>query len=288
MPYRIAMLSALALCLSFAANAQLSNPNGLAFDSAGNLWVTNGGFNQVLELNPMTGVILNTITRGLDNPTRLQFVGSDLYVLNTNGNNITEYDKLTKAGAHLVQTISNNAITKPLAFAVDTYGDVYVGDNFTNKVIALNIDGGLVETLTQDDQDFMFIAPGVLVIYGQDIYAGFGPNVGPNAVIRYNVGEFLTANPDEITVYNDDVNTGPTGVAFDQQGYIYIAEYTSNTAVKYAQGKGSGSKPKLVITGLNGPEGIALDSSGNIYITNSNLDNIAVYNSAGTLIRTLE
>jgi hypothetical protein len=27
----------------------------------------------------------------------------------------------------------------------------------------------------------------------------------------YNLGEFLTDDPKEITVYNDNVNTGPTG-----------------------------------------------------------------------------
>jgi streptogramin lyase len=100
------------------------------------------------------------------------------------------------------------------------------------------------------------------------------------------VGEFLTGNPKEITVYNDNVNTGPTGIAFDCKGYIYIAEYTSATAVKYAPGKGS--KPVLVLTqGMNGPEGIALDKSGNIYVSNADSNNITEYNSSGTLINTL-
>jgi hypothetical protein len=286
--YRIATLSALVLCLSLAAHAQLNNPGGLLFDNSGNLWVTNGGLNQVLELNPTTGAILNTITNGISGPSRLQLVGADLWVLNTTGNNITVYTDLSNPGAKLVRTISNTNISKPLAFALDAYGDIYVGDNFNNTVIALNIDDGLVETLTKDDSGFKFTAPGVMVIHGQDIYAGFGPDVGENAVISYNVGEFLTGNPKAITVYNDGVDNGPTGITFDKEGYVYIAEYTTPSVVKYAPGKGTA--PVLKITqGVNGPEGIALDASGNIYVANADSNNITVYApTGGAPIRTLE
>ena len=62
-----------------------------------------------------------------------------------------------------------------------------------------------METLTEDESGFPFLAPGALVIHGQDIYGGFGPcseearskSSCDNAVIGYNVGEFLTGNPKE-------------------------------------------------------------------------------------------
>jgi YVTN family beta-propeller protein len=273
----------LGLSLALTANTQLSNPNGIVFDTSGNLWVANSGANQVLELDPANGTILNTITQGLNAPTRLTFAFGDLYVTNLNSNNVTVYNPTTLA---LVQTISSSAISRPLGIAVDAYGDVYIADNSANNVIALNIGGGLVETLTQDNSGYQFIAPGVLVIHGRNIFAGFGRNVGENAVIAYNVGEFLTGDPKEVVVYNDNVNTGPTGVAFDGEGYVYISEYTSGTAVKYAAT--NGKKPVLVIDqGTGGCEGIAVDKSGNIYVSNSIFNNITVYNSSGTLINTL-
>jgi sugar lactone lactonase YvrE len=278
---------ALALGLSLAATAQLNNPNGIAFDSTGNLWIANYGANQVLELNPVSGAILNTITQGLDAPTRLLFVGTELWVANTNGNNITVYGNLSNPGATLIKTINNGNISKPLALAVDAYGDVYVGNNNQNTVIALNIDNGLVETLAHDNSGFEFTAPGVLTISGENIYAGFGPNSGENAVISYNVGEFLTNDPKELTVYNDNINTGPTGVAFDTAGNVYISEYTSATAVKYSPS--NGRTPLLVINqGTGGCEGVALDKGGNIYVSNSALNDITVYRPwGGAPIRTL-
>jgi sugar lactone lactonase YvrE len=64
-------------------------------------------------------------------------------------------------------------------------------------------------------------------------------------------------------VYNDNVNTGPNGVAFDSEGNVYFSQ------------------------GTGGCEGIAVDKSGNVYVSNSTLNDITVYNSSGTLINTL-
>jgi hypothetical protein len=40
----------------------------------------------------------------------------------------------------------------------------------------------------------MFASAGAMAIHGKDIYVGFGPQPGENAVISYNVGEFLTGD----------------------------------------------------------------------------------------------
>jgi sugar lactone lactonase YvrE len=298
MKIKTLILATLALCLSLTANATnpLDNPNGLAFDSIGNLWVANYVSNTVVALNPTSGALLSTISEGLNGPTRLFFASSDvLYVLNTGGNNITVYNTQT---LKLLNTISNSNFNKPLGFALDVYGDLYVSNvaSSADNVIALNINGSLVETLTKDDSGYVFTAPGTIVIHGQDLYLSIGPNMGPNAVISYNVGEFLTHNPIEKVVYNDNVNDGPTGITFDSKENVYISEFTSNTAIVY---NSSGKKILLVInpsgatTLFNGPEGIALDSSGNIYISSSYDNKIAVFSglnssSPGQLLYDLE
>ena len=277
---RISILGALALCLSLTASAQLSNPQGLAFDSAGHLWVANYGANNVLELNATNGAVLNTITNGVNGPTRLFFVGSDLYVVNTNGNTVTEYGNRIATGWSLFDTISiPPSVNKCLGAAVDAYGDVYLAGNQSDNIFVYRTRREVVENLTQDANGFPFTAPGTLVIQGQNIYAGFGSGDSEDAVISYNVGDFLSGNPQEITVYNDNVNTGPTGVAFDAEGNVYISEFYSGTAVKYAPGGGT---PLMVIgQNINGPEGIAVAKNRKIYVSNSGSNNISVYKSNG-------
>lgn len=71
MKLKLRVLAAVVIGVSLAANAQLNNPDNLAFDGSGNLWVANYGANDVLELNPTSGAVLNTITNGVSGPTRL-------------------------------------------------------------------------------------------------------------------------------------------------------------------------------------------------------------------------
>jgi streptogramin lyase len=291
----IATFAGLVLLFSLPASAQFNNPNGILFDSKGHLWLANSGDNNVLELSisGCTPTTLNTITTGVSSPTRLAFDSSgDLWVANLGNNSITVYDNLGAQGGNLIQTITNSAIGRPLGLAVDVYSDFYVADNSNNSVVAFNIDDQPVETLTQDKSGFPFLAPGVLVVHGQDIYGGFGPcsletrsmSSCDNAVISYNVGEFLTDNPTEKTVYSYPNQTGPTGVAFDKKGNVYVSYYTTPSWVKY---NSSGVFVKEVQNGVNGPEGIQVDSSGNVYVSNSDSNNITKYNSKGKLTCTI-
>jgi YVTN family beta-propeller protein len=264
----------LAVCFSLPAYAQLNGPNGVAFDTAGNLWVANNTGNQVLELNPTTGAVLNTLTTGISGPTRLVFDDSNLYVTNFNSDTVTVYNKSLK----LTRTISG--LSHPLGVAVDTYGDVYVANNLANNIVAFNIAGDNVLTLTEDESDFPFSAPGALAISGQDIYVA---TIGGD-VISYNVGNFLTAFPYEITKFTDSVSTGPTGIIV--KGSVYICYRYSNDVVKY---NATGKKLLTISSNLSLPEGIAVDKDNNIYVSNAASPySITVYNSAGTLVRTLD
>jgi streptogramin lyase len=123
-----------------------------------------------------------------------------------------------------------------------------------------------------------------MVVHGENLYAGFGPTVGENAVISFNAGQFLEAKPNEWNVYNNHVNTGLTGIAFDAAGNVYVSDFYSNSAVKYAK---TGKLLLVIKANIAQPEGIAVDNSGNIYVANSISNSITVYDATGKLIDTL-
>lgn len=78
---------------SFAATKPLINPEGLALDSKGNLYVANEGGNQVLIYNPSyQQLTVKTISINLNGPTGVAFDGSgNLWVSNINSSQIYEY-----------------------------------------------------------------------------------------------------------------------------------------------------------------------------------------------------
>jgi sugar lactone lactonase YvrE len=260
----------------------LNLPNGLIFDARGNLYVANAGSNQVLiydaHLVQLTGL---TITAGLSTPNRLAFDAlGDLYVSNGGNNTVTVYDPTLH---QIMSKTITQQINRPLGVAVDAYGDVFVANNGPNNVTEYDIDGVQVGTLEHDADGRRFDAPGAMAIEGMDLYLGTGPSVGSNFVTSYNVGEFLTLHPRQLTTFARRVS-GPTGIAFDAQGDVYVADFYSGAATKYSP---TGT---LLLTIKNGTvhcEGIAVDAHGNIYVSNEFANTITIYDPSGNLVKTI-
>ena len=88
----------------------------------------------------------------------------------------------------------------------------------------------------------------------------------------------MSYNPSYITT---GLN-GPTFLAFDTTGNLYVSNNTGNTVSKYDS---SGTLLNATyITGLSGPRGIAFDTTGNLYVTNSTANTVSKYNSTGSVI----
>lgn len=64
----------------------------------------------------------------------------------------------------------------------------------------------------------------------------------------------------------------PTGIASDNEGNVYVAEFNNNAIVKVTP-----DNKKMVYlkdAKISGPIGLAIDKSGNMYIANYNKDNV--------------
>jgi streptogramin lyase len=127
--------------IAFAANTYdisssnmsscINEPFGLAYDSSGNLWVTNSGNNSVSRLI-WSGC--GVVSSGFSNPQGITIDGSgNAWVANNGGNNVIE---LSLNGAILSGSSGFNGFNAPVGIAIDGSGNVWV-TNSNNSAIEL-------------------------------------------------------------------------------------------------------------------------------------------------------
>jgi len=265
-----------------ATSSPLGSPQGLAVDAAGDLYIADAGANEVLKVTPAgtLSVLAGTGTAGaptpgpataskLSGPTGVVVdAGGDVYIADT-GNH--EVEKVTSAG-HLSivagtgaggTPVAGSATSSPLGgpagLALDTAGDLYIADGAGA--------GGnpYVEKVTPAGQ--------------LSIFAGNGTRGLPTAGAA-------TGSP----------LNGPTGVAVDASGDVFIADPASNLVAKVSPtgtlslfaGKSNGSAGTPVAgtatsSHLDQPTGLAIDSSGDLYIADAANDRIEEVTSADRL-----
>lgn len=214
---------------------------------------------------------------------------------------------------------SGAELASPFAVAVDKSGNVYIADQFNNRIRKVdrngNIstvagngtsgytgDGGAATSAELSDPE------GIAIDSSGNLYISDTANsvvrkVSTSGTISTIAGNFTAGGG-----YAGDGAAAtsaqlfhPSGIAVDSKGRIYIAD-TSNNIIRivttdgnintYAGNFGAG----IGFTGdggpatsarLNNPEGLALDSAGNLYIADGNNNRVRVVNAATGTITTL-
>lgn len=245
--------------------------NGIALDSAGNIYVANssGGPSG-------TGSILIFGSLGHSTGT------------------LNESPLASISG-------SNTGLQVPTGIALDSNGNIYVLQAFDMAIYSPlgNATGILneapLETLTSSAFNY---SDGIALDHSGNIYvANFGPQneLFPGSIIVIPVAS-VTSGGGEVTpvltITGENTGlSGPLGIALDAGGNIYATNEGSidNGVVVYPPlGNSAGvideapaSTLGISLTGLIAPRGIALDSSANIYVANA--DGGALNNGSVTI-----
>lgn len=280
-------------------------PEGLAFDASGNLWQAdygNGGVwnmgtpptkwdsSQCYDTEPFVRAYVNS-----PGATRLAFQGNELAVAESTANQVTLYPNVFAPSPSEYANWSITGLQRPLGVAVAAAGQVFIAENGSSDIAVYSATGTRLGAKTQDANGHSFTAPGALAINGATLYVG----TNDGSVHAYSVQNFLASlnssciqfdgrtlcnypNPTEVATFQDGMSSGPTGIAFDAQGSVYVCYYYSGDVVKYSA---AGKKLLTLTAQVSQPEGIAVSlTTGSIYVANAGSQQITVYDASGTFL----
>jgi sugar lactone lactonase YvrE len=253
-----------------ATSAEFYYPDGVAVDSAGNLYIAESGNERVRKVTASTGTITTIAGNGtagfsgdgaaatsaeLFNPVGVAVDSAgNLYIVDSYNQRIRK----VAAGTGIITTVAGNgtgsfsgdgaAATSaglyfPQGVAVDSAGNLYIADFDNRRIRKVAAGTGIITTVAGNGT------------------AGFS-------------GDGLVATFAELQ--------GPTGVAVDSAGNLYIADFDNNRIRKVVAGTGiittvagngtagfGGDGGAATSAELNGPQGVAVDSAGNLYFSDN-------------------
>lgn len=258
-----------------ATAARLSEPNAVAVDGAGNLYIADTGNNRVRKVTAATGVITTVAGSGSDGfggdgapataaqierPCGVALDGSgNLYIADTENNRVRKVTVATGtittvAGSGTYGFSGDGAAASaaqmrwPSAVALDGAGNIYIADSNNNRIRKVTVDTGVITTVAGN---------------GASGYDG-------------EAGAATAASLDT-----------PNGVAVDGEGNVLIAD-TSNDRIRRVSAS-SGVITTVAGGGTQGfggdggaapaaqlyfPNGVAVDTAGNVYIADTGNDRV--------------
>jgi sugar lactone lactonase YvrE len=221
---------------SLFANTNLSNPQALAFDGAGNLYVANNGNNTIVKFSP-GGVGSVFASSGLSGPVGLAFdAAGNLYAANQNNGTI---EKFSPSG---VGTNFASGLSAPGGLAFDSASNLFVvADSSVYKITP----AGVRTTFATG-----FSSPTFLAFDGAgNLYVGEYGNADIRRFTPGGVGSLFASS---------GINY-PYQMAFDVNSNLYVINHYGNNVESFTP---AGVGGVFTSSGINGPDGIAINTSG--------------------------
>jgi hypothetical protein len=119
----------------------LSQPQGLAADGAGNVYISDTGNNRILLETPAASGYTQTvlIDSGLSNPTGIAVDGSgDLFIANNGAGEVVEE---TLSGGVYTLSVVASGLNQPQGISLDPAGNVYIADAGNNRILLEQLTG---------------------------------------------------------------------------------------------------------------------------------------------------
>jgi DNA-binding beta-propeller fold protein YncE len=233
----------------FANTGFQTQPEGLAFDSAGNLYVANldSSADTIGKFTPGgVGSVFASTSTGVNRPVGLAFDSAgNLYAANAGNTTIERFNITTGVGSVFASTMGG-----PTALAFDSAGNLYVATQSNSIIQKFTPDGvgsvfATVNTVANSLAGLAIDGAGNL--YVSDAHA--------NKIDKFNIKTGVAS------VFSSTGLNQPIGLAFDSAGNLYAANQGNNTIERFSPG-GVGSL--FASVGTNGPQYLAFTSDAGV------------------------
>ena len=280
--------------VDFTHNAAATTQTGMSFacdvavDSSGNVWVADANNNRVLEFAApysngeaasivlgqvdFTHSVAATTATGMNSPCGVAVDSSgNVWVGDSNNNRVLEYVKgsgfVTGQAAsivlgqvdftHSVAATTATGMNSPCGVAVDSSGNVWVGDSNNNRVLEYVKGSGFVT------------GQAASIVLGQ---VDFTHSVAATTATGMNT---------------------PAALAFDPSGNLWVNDNVNNRVLEYVKGSGftNGQAASVVLgqvdfthsavattaTGMNNEVGVTVDSFGNVWVSDTSNNRVTEF-----------
>jgi sugar lactone lactonase YvrE len=265
-----------------AATNGLSDPEGVAVDGSGNVYIADAINNRVLKETPSAGsytqtVVANSAANGITYPNWIAVDGSgNVYISDTVNQRVLK--ETLSAGSYtqsVVANAANNGLNYPRGVAVDGAGNVYIADPGNSRVLKETLTAaGYTQSVVASYASNGLTAPVVLAVDGSGNVYVTCLSPSPNAQI-FLLKETLSAGSytqSVVASFETQATDDTYWVAVDGGGNVYLGIYDNNEVVKLTFSAGGYTQSTIAdyaANGLNEPEGIAVDGNGNVYIADN-------------------
>ena len=272
---------------TFGTSAGLHNPNAVAVDAMGGVYVADTGNNRAVKFDLNGNFVWQTAP--VMDASQLHFpLGiaidnlSNVYVANTGNNNIVKFDSVSGANLGIMTgpiVGTNPTLNSPFGVKTDSSANVYVTDTYNDRVLKFDSSGNLLLTIGShgSGNGQLWSPQDVAVDNSGKIYVTDVNNTRVevfNAKGKY-VRQFGNTGPIETQTGSSD------GIAIDNSGDIFVSAPTIFDLIQkydkfgsYLGGFGSFGASNQQFSNC---EGMAFDTTGRLYVADYDNNRVQVF-----------
>lgn len=241
----------------------MDSPASVAVDAAGDVWASSY-FNAVSEFSPAgiavfpAGITGSGINESYGMALDVQgnvWIANEQTTSNSGNGDVTE---LNSSGQPVATAITSGGIYFPLGVAADPNGNMWFADYGDSKVTLLSNSGAAISSSAGWGGTSLAFPVALAIDAGHNAWVANQGGLLPITEI--------SADGSKVTNYNCDCN-GASGVAADQKGNIWIANYYGNS-ISEVDTCGTLEVDAATGGGVLRPQGIAVDGAGTVWIAN--------------------